>query len=255
MNLIDTHSHLYLDKFKDDLSEVISRAENNQLSKILLPNIDVDSVAQIHALQQINKDLFIPMMGLHPTSVDGDFKKSLDFILNEEHLKDICAIGEIGLDFYWSEEFKTQQIEAFQYQIDFAKNLNLPIAIHCREAFDEILDILEKNHDDNLKGVLHCFTGNETHAKRLIDMGLFLGIGGVLTYKNSGLDKVIKDIDLKHLVLETDAPFLPPTPFRGKRNESSYTKIIAEKLADIKGITLEEIAEITTANATRLFGL
>lgn len=255
MNFIDTHSHLYLDKFENDISEVIFRAKQNHLTKILLPNIDINSVSQIHDLLKVDNGLFVPMMGLHPTSVDQDFKKSLDFILKEEHLKDICAIGEIGLDFYWSDEYKTQQIEAFQYQIDFAKELNLPIAIHCREAFDDILDVLEKNHDKKLKGVLHCFTGNEMHAQRLIDMGFYLGIGGVLTYKNSGLDKVIKDIDLKHLVLETDAPFLPPTPYRGKRNESSYTLNIAEKLAEIKEITLEEVAETTTSNAIALFNL
>lgn len=255
MNLIDTHSHLYLDKFENDLSEVISRAKENNLSKILLPNIDVDSVSQIHTLQKKDSNFFIPMMGLHPTSVDQDFQKNLDFILKEAHLKDICAIGEIGLDFYWSKDFKTQQIEAFQYQIDFAKKLNLPIAIHCREAFDDIIAILEKNYDSKLKGLLHCFTGNETHAKRLIAMGFFLGIGGVLTYKNSGLDKVIKDIDLKHLVLETDAPFLAPAPYRGKRNESSYILNIAEKLAEIKEVSLAKIAEITTANATALFNL
>lgn len=255
MNIIDTHSHLYLDKFQDDLDSVISRAKKNHLSKILLPNIDIDSISQIHALQKKDANLFIPMMGLHPTSIDSNYKKNLDIILAKKNLKKICAIGEIGLDFYWSKKFKKQQIEAFQYQIDFAKELNLPIAVHCREAFDDILEILEKNYDEKLKGVLHCFTGNETQAKRLVEMNFYLGIGGVLTYKNSGLDKVIKEVNMKHLVLETDAPFLPPVPFRGKRNESSYTLNIAQKLAEIKEITLEEVAKTTTKNAINLFNL
>ncbi|MGB0886164.1 MAG: TatD family hydrolase, partial [Chitinophagales bacterium] len=168
---------------------------------------------------------------------------------------DICAIGEIGLDYYWSTEFKEQQIEAFQFQIDFAKERKLPIAIHCRNAFDDILNILEKNFDENLKGVLHCFTGNEEQAKRLIDMNFYLGLGGVLTYKNSGLNKVIEKIDLKHLILETDAPYLSPTPFRGKRNESSYTIYVAEKLAQIKEKSLAEVASQTTLNAKQLFNI
>jgi len=253
MQIIDTHSHLYLDQFKNDLPEVIQRAKENKVSKILLPNIDKASVAQILTLYNIDKNFFSKMMGLHPTSVDIDYKNTLDFIFKEENLENICAIGEIGLDYYWSQEFRSQQIEAFQYQINFAKERNLPIAIHCREAFDDVLSILEKNHDSKLKGVLHCFTGNLEQAKRLIAMGFYLGIGGVLTYKNAGLDKVIKEIDLKHMVLETDAPFLPPTPYRGKRNESSYTIYIAEKLAEVKNTTLSEIADVTTQNAKKLF--
>ena len=255
MQLIDTHSHLYLDKFKKDIDLVIQNAKTNKLSKILLPNIDKASVAQIFDLYNKDKSFFSPMMGLHPTSVDADYQTTLDFILKEEHLADVCAIGEIGLDFYWSKEFKIQQIEAFEYQIDFAKKRNLPIAIHCREAFDEVLDILEKKNDDKLKGVLHCFTGNKNQAERLIEMGFYLGIGGVLTYKNSGLDKVIENIDLKHLMLETDAPFLPPVPFRGKRNESSYTIYVAEKLAEIKNEPLANICAITSKHAIELFKL
>lgn len=255
MQLIDTHSHLYLDKFKEDFNEVVQRAIDNNVSKILLPNIDVESVEQIHSLHNKDQNFFIPMMGLHPGSVDNEFKKNLDYILQEENLKNICAIGEIGLDYYWSKEFKEQQIEAFEYQINFAKERNLPIAIHCREAFDDVLNILEKNFDSKLKGVLHCFTGNKEQANRLIEMGFYLGIGGVLTYKNSGLDKVIQEIDLKHLVLETDAPFLPPTPFRGKRNESSYIMYVAKKLAEVKVVSLEEVAERTSLNAKYLFGV
>ncbi len=255
MQIIDTHSHLYLDQFKNDLNEVIQRAKENKISKILLPNIDKDSVAQIHTLYNIDKNFFSKMMGLHPTSVDNDYKNTLDFILKEENLENICAIGEIGLDYYWSTDFKEQQKEAFQYQIDFAKKRNLPIAVHCRNAFDDILEMLEKNNDKKLSGVLHCFTGNVEQAERLIAMGFYLGLGGVLTFKNSGLDKVIEQIDLKHLVLETDAPFLAPTPFRGKRNESSYTLLVAKKMAEIKKVSVEYISEITTFNATNLFNL
>ncbi|MGB1018287.1 MAG: TatD family hydrolase [Chitinophagales bacterium] len=255
MEFIDTHSHLYLENFKNDLEEVISNCKTNNVNKVLLPNIDVKSIEQIKNLVALDNNMFYAMMGLHPTSVDENYKESLDTILENDNLTDICAIGEIGLDYYWSTEFKEQQIEAFQFQIDFAKKRKLPIAIHCRNAFDDILNILEKNFDENLKGVLHCFTGNEEQAKRLIDMNFYLGLGGVLTYKNSGLNKVIEKIDLKHLILETDAPYLSPTPFRGKRNESSYTIYVAEKLAQIKEKSLAEVASQTTLNAKQLFNI
>lgn len=255
MQIIDTHSHIYLEEFKEDFDAVIQRAKDNGVKKILLPNIDGASVAQINALVAMDKNYFIPMMGIHPTSVDADFQKNLELIFKEENLKNICAIGEIGLDYYWSTDFKSQQIEAFEYQIDFAKERNLPIAIHCRDAFDDILDILEKNFDDKLKGVLHCFTGNIAQAERLIAMGFYLGIGGVLTYKNSGLDKVIEQIDLKHLIVETDSPYLTPVPFRGKRNESSYTIYIVEKLAEVKNRSIAEVCSVTSQNAQKLFNL
>ena len=255
MEFIDTHSHLYLENFENDLKEVVERCKINKVNKVLLPNIDVKSIEQIKNLVALDNNMFYAMMGLHQTSVDENYKESLDTILENDNLTDICAIGEIGLDYYWSTEYKEQQIEAFQFQIDFAKERKLPIAIHCRNAFDDILNILEKNFDENLKGVLHCFTGNEEQAKRLIDMNFYLGLGGVLTYKNSGLDKVIEKIDLKHLILETDAPYLSPTPFRGKRNESSYTIYVAEKLAQIKEKSLAEVASQTTLNAKQLFNI
>jgi len=255
MSIVDTHSHLYLENFQEDLDKVIERIHENKISKVLLPNIDRESVIPLLKLYGSNTSLFSPMMGLHPTSVNTNFQKDLEFILKEKNLKNICAIGEIGLDYYWSEEFKEQQKEAFQYQIDFAKKMGLPIAVHCRNAFEDILAILEKNQDKTLKGVLHCFTGNEEQADRLIKIGFYLGIGGVLTYKNSGLDKTLKNINVEHLVLETDAPFLSPVPFRGKRNESSYTIYVAKKLAEIKNISLEELMNTTTANAIELFNL
>lgn len=255
MHLIDTHSHLYLPQFDSDFEAVIQRAKQNNIQQILLPNIDEDSVAKILTLQQKNPKMFFAMMGLHPTSVQQNWKKQLDFILTNKNVENIFAIGEIGLDYYWSTDLKAQQIEAFEYQITFAKKHQLPIAVHCRNAFDDILTLLEKHSDKNLKGVLHCFTGNTNQAQRLIDIGFYLGIGGVLTYKNSGLDKTIAPINLKHLILETDAPFLPPTPHRGKRNESSYTLLVAQKLAEIKNISLEKVAQQTTQNAKKLFGL
>ena len=255
MQIIDTHSHLYLDKFKTDIDKVIENAKKNGVTKMILPNIDIESISQVEKLYNKDKNIFAKMMGLHPTSVDNDFEKTLEYILDEKHLENICAIGEIGLDYYWSKEFKDQQIKALQYQINFAKKLNLPIAVHCRNSFDDILNILETNYDDKLKGVLHCFTGNLEQAERLIEMGFFLGIGGVVTYKNSGLDKVIAKIDTKHLVLETDAPFLPPEPFRGKRNESAYTIYVAKKIAEIKGESLESVCKTTTQNAIKLFNL
>lgn len=255
MQLIDTHSHLYLEQFNADFEAVLNRCEENKVTKILLPNIDIDSVKPLQSLCAQFPDLFSPMMGLHPTSVTTNFEKDLETILSKENLKNVCAIGEIGLDYYWSVDFKAQQIEAFCMQIAQAKALNLPIAVHCRDAFDDVLNYLEKYHDENLKGVLHCFTGNLVQAQQLIEMGFYLGIGGVLTYKNAGLDKVLEKIDIKNLILETDAPYLSPIPFRGKRNESSYTIYIAKKLAEIKNLRLEEVAQITTQNAKQLFSL
>ena len=254
MQIIDTHSHLYLNKFEKDIDEVIQNAKNNGVTKILLPNINIQSVSQIETLYEKDTQFFSKMMGLHPTSVDQDYETVLDYILAENRIENLCAIGEIGLDYYWSKEHVEIQKEAFKYQIDFAIERNLPIAIHCREAFDDVLSILEEKSTSKLRGVLHCFTGNKNQAERLIEMGFYLGIGGVLTYKNAGLAELVKDIDTKYLVLETDAPFLPPVPFRGKRNESAYTLYVAKKLAEIKGISVEEVEEVTTANANKVFG-
>ncbi|MGB1248586.1 MAG: TatD family hydrolase [Chitinophagales bacterium] len=255
MQLIDTHAHLYVSQFDDDRKEILQNAKNAHVSHIVLPNIDMQSADALINLWQSDTSFFTPMMGLHPCSIKDDYKNQLDscFTYFEKYL--IKIVGEIGLDYYWSVEHKQQQIDAFRAQINFAKESKMPIAVHCREAFDDILNILEDEQDGNLQGVLHCFSGNEAQAKRLIDINFYLGLGGVLTFKNSGLDKVIKNIDMKHLVLETDAPYLAPKPYRGKRNETAYIRFVADKLAEVKDISLKEVAAVTTHNASQLFGL
>lgn len=253
MEFIDTHAHLYVEQFKDDIQETIARAKDDRVVKVVLPNIDEASSQSLIDLYLSNKDFFVPMMGLHPCSVGEDYKKELTKIEAHFLRQDFASVGEIGLDYYWDTSQITAQKDAFRVQLNWSKEQNLPVAIHCRESFDDILTILEAEQDGSLRGVLHCFTGNNEQAKRLIDMGFYLGIGGVLTYKNSGLDKVLEEIDLKHMVLETDAPYLSPVPFRGKRNESAYLIYIAEKLAEVKTCKLEEVALITTQNARDLF--
>lgn len=253
MKFIDTHAHLYVEQFNEDLQNVIENAKHDNIKKVVLPNIDAASSHKLIDLYLSDQDFFVPMMGLHPGSVQDNYKEELKQIERHFFRQDFASVGEIGLDYYWDTSKINEQKAAFTTQIDWALEKNLPIAIHCREAFDDVLSILEKKQNGNLKGVLHCFTGNEEQAARLIDLNFYLGIGGVLTYKNSGLDKVLENIALKHLVLETDAPYLAPSPFRGKRNESAYILYIAEKLAEIKGQNIAEIANITTKNAEELF--
>lgn len=255
MEFIDTHAHLYVEQFKDDLIEMIDRAKNDNVVKVVLPNIDGSSSQSLLDLYLSDTDFFVPMMGLHPCSVDADYKMELAQIEAHFLRHEFASVGEIGLDYYWDTSKTKEQKDAFVTQLGWSKAKNLPVAIHCRESFDDILQILEKEQDGSLRGVLHCFSGNSEQAQRLIDLGFYLGIGGVLTYKNSGLDKVVENIDLKHLVLETDAPYLSPVPFRGKRNESSYLIYIAEKLAEVKACKLEQVAIQTTQNAKELFRL
>lgn len=255
MKFIDTHAHLYVEQFEEDRKAAIERAKEDSVVKVVLPNIDSTYSQNLIDLYESDKDFFVPMMGLHPTSVQEDYLEELDRIEGYFLRHNFASVGEIGLDYYWDTSKKQQQIDAFKTQISWSKAKNLPIAIHCRDAFDDILDILEKAQDGSLRGVLHCFTGNVEQAKRLIDLGFYMGIGGVLTYKNSGLDKTIEQVDLKHLLLETDAPYLSPVPFRGKRNESSYLIYIAEKLAEVKGCKLELVAAETSKNARKLFGV
>lgn len=254
MKIIDTHAHLYVDQFESDIEDVIAEAKSNNIEKVVLPNIDGASSESLIKLYKSDPSFFTPMMGLHPCSVNQDYKKEIRLIEKQFLRQDFASVGEIGLDYYWDTSYKQQQIDAFRTQIAWSKEMKLPIAVHCRDAFDDILNILEEEQNGQLKGVLHCFTGSSEQAKRLIDIGFYLGIGGVLTYKNSGLDKTVAEIDLKHLVLETDAPYLSPVPFRGKRNQSSYLIYIAEKLAEVLGLSLEEIAKETTSNAKDLFG-
>ncbi|MBT4775866.1 MAG: TatD family hydrolase [Crocinitomicaceae bacterium] len=255
MNLTDTHSHLYAKEFKDDLDESIQRCLDDGVERIFLPNIDLESIEPMLALEEAYPSNCFAMMGLHPCSVKENFEKDLSLIKDWLTKRDFAAIGEIGIDLYWDSSLLKQQQTAFIKQIEWAKELKKPIIIHTRNSFNEIFEILDDLNDDHLSGIFHCFSGNIEQATRAIDYGNFwLGIGGVLTFKNAGLDHVVKDIDLSRLVLETDSPYLAPTPYRGKRNESSYLKLIATKLAEVKNVSLEEIAQITTANSKKIFG-
>jgi TatD DNase family protein len=253
---IDTHTHLFSESFDEDRDTVVKRAIDAGVTKLLLPNIDISSIDSMHALANKYPQNCYSMMGLHPGYIKEDWKEQLTII--EKHLfsNSYVAVGEIGMDLYWDKTFIKEQAEAFTQQIKWAKELKLPIVIHAREAFQEIFDIVDELIDENLTGVFHCFTGDIEQANHILGYKNFkLGIGGVLTYKKAELDKVIENIDIKHLVLETDSPYLPPTPHRGKRNESSYLLHIAEKLADVYSITLKEVEEITTENALKIFNL
>lgn len=254
MLLIDTHCHLYLSEFKTDLDRVIENANNVGVEKFYMPAIDSTVIDELIATENNYPGKCFAMMGLHPCSIKENYKNELAVAENWLAKRAFAAIGEIGLDFYWDTTFIKQQYEAFEMQMQWALNKNLPIVIHTRNAMQQTIDFVKLFAVKGLRGIFHCFGDNYENAKQVLDMDFLLGIGGVLTYKKSGLDEVIKQIDLKHIVLETDAPYLTPVPFRGKRNESSYIKIIAEKLALIKNISLEEVAAITTANAEKIFG-
>lgn len=256
MKFIDTHTHLYIDAFDEDRKEAVERAISSGVQTLLLPNIDVDSIPQVKALTASFPANCFPMMGLHPGYVTADWKQQLDKIEKELFEGNYYAVGEIGMDLYWDTTFVEEQKEVFTQQVKWAKELKLPIAIHAREAFDPIFTILDELNDDTLTGVFHCFTGTHEQAHHALSYGgFYLGIGGVLTYKKSGLDEVLKDIPIDVLLLETDAPYLPPVPYRGKRNESAYLIHIAEKLAEIKDMSLNSVAEKTTFNAQQLFRL
>jgi len=254
MYIVDTHTHLYSESFDEDRTAMIERAIEEGVQKMLLPNIDTDSIEPMYALCEQFPNNCYPMMGLHPGYIDEKWEENLAVVKQHLFGRENIAVGEIGMDLYWDKTFKAEQAQAFRIQIEWAKELNLPIVIHARDAFDEIFEIVDELNDSTLSGVFHCFTGNLEQAKRIENYGGFkIGIGGVLTYKKSGLDDVVKDIPMDLLVLETDSPYLPPTPFRGKRNESAYINYVAEKLAEIKGMSVEELAKITTQNAENLF--
>lgn len=253
MKLIDTHAHLYSKKFDSDRSEMIERAVARGVEQFYLPNIDSESIPGMLALEAAYPDQCFAMMGLHPCSVQENYEEELAMVRSWLDKRTFCAIGEIGIDLYWDKSTLPVQEIAFKRQIEWALEFDLPIVIHARESTEEILAILEDLQEDRLGGIFHCFTGDIRQAERAIALGFHLGIGGVLTFKNAGLDKTIAEIDLKHLVLETDAPYLAPVPKRGKRNESAYVYFVAEKLSEIKSISLEEIAKVTTANAEKIF--
>lgn len=253
--LTDTHTHIYYHVNTPKLDEQLSRCFERGIERLFLPNVETESISQVMATVQSYPNNCFAMLGLHPCSVKDNYRDELKQIEKALTTYKIYAIGEIGLDLYWDKTTLELQREAFRIQVAWAKSMALPIDIHCREAFDELFALLEELKDDKLFGVLHCFTGNLEQAKKAIDLGFALGIGGVVTFKKSGLDAVVKQIDLKHIVLETDAPYLAPSPFRGKENESSYLHYVAEKIADIKETDVATIANITTANSKRIFGI
>lgn len=255
MLLTDTHTHLYSAEFEIDRKQVIERAIAAGVKKLFLPNIDSSSIEGMMELCTQFPENCFPMMGLHPTSVKENYEEELAIVKEWLGKYKFCAVGEIGIDLYWDKTFFTQQQLAFETQIKWANEFSLPIVIHSRNSFNEIVEVLQKNKNENPHGIFHCFSGSKEQAEQAISLGFRLGIGGVLTYKNSGLAQAIADIDMKHLVLETDSPYLTPVTHRGKRNESGYITLVAQKLAEIKNISVEEVAEITTANAIEVFGI
>lgn len=255
MILVDTHTHLYLDDFDADWREVVDSAIESGVKYMLLPRIDSKTFEDQKKLSEFYPDNCLSMVGLHPTSVNADFEKELVIIENELRSSHYVAIGEIGIDLYWDQTFKEQQKEAFRRQLMWAKEFELPVSIHMRDSFNDIYQIVKEEKTSALNGIFHCFTGTLEESEKIVELGFKMGLGGILTFKNAGLAEVVKDIPMEHLVLETDAPFLSPVPFRGKRNESKYLVQIAKKLAEIKGITLTEVAEMTTANAASVFKL
>lgn len=253
MNLIDTHAHIYSTKFDSDRDEVIREIRAAGIDRVYMPNVDVHTIDAMLGCESSYPGVCIPMMGLHPCDVKEDFKDQLRIMKEWLDKRSFAAVGEIGLDLYWDKSFFEQQKEALRIQIDWAKDKSLPIVLHCRESMDESIEIVREKQDGSLRGIFHCFNGNLSQAKEIIELGFLLGIGGVATYKNGGLDQVIPEIGLKHLVLETDAPYLAPVPFRGKRNSPAYLPYIAAKIGDYLKVSKEVVAAQTTANALNLF--
>nr|WP_199157353.1 TatD family hydrolase [Pedobacter sp. ASV2] len=255
MIFTDTHTHIYYEQDAEKQAQLIERCFENDVNRLFLPNVDVASIAMIDDLVVKHPNNCFAMAGLHPCDVKEDYLTQLEEIYKSIEGRKIYAIGEIGIDLYWDKTTLAIQQDAFRKQIHWAKALGLPIVIHCREAFDEVFELLESERDEKLRGIFHCFTGNIEQAKQAIDLNFYLGIGGVVTYKKAGLDLVLADVPLQHLVLETDSPYLAPVPFRGKPNESSYLIYVAQKLADIYNVSIEEIASVTTENSKKIFGV
>lgn len=254
MLFVDTHAHLYADQFTEDREAMLERAFAEEIHRICLPNIDSTSIDAMLALEAQYPASCFAMMGLHPCSVKENFEEELAIVKQWLDRRSFCAVGEIGIDLYWDKSFLEQQKEAFRRQMQWAKALDVPIVIHSREATDLIIDLVRAEKDEKLRGIFHCFGGSVAQAEAIMELDFYLGIGGVLTFKKSGLDKILEDLPLDRLVLETDAPYLAPTPNRGKRNESAYIRLVAEKMATVKGVSIEEVAEVTTQNAVKIFG-
>ncbi len=255
MKLIDTHTHLYLDNFSDDREKVIESAISSGVKTMLLPAIDMSTFDAMNELALSYPGNCLPMIGLHPTSVSGDYEKELEFVEKELKENKYVAVGEIGIDLYWDSTYYDQQKDAFRRQLKMAKEYKLPVAIHTRDSFNEIYPIVKEESNYDLKGVFHCFTGTREEADIIIDLGFSMGIGGILTFKNSGLSEVVSQLPMENLLLETDSPFLTPVPFRGKRNQSSYLTYVVTRLAEVLKINVSDAAEATTRNAQELFNI
>ncbi len=255
MNYIDTHTHIYLEHFDNDRAEVINRCLSAGVNLLLLPDIDSTTRNRMLAVCSEFSDLCFPMLGIHPTSVKQNYKEELEILKKHLAITKAYAIGECGLDYYWDKTFINEQKEVLEEHFFLAHQYRLPLVIHSRKSLEDIIALLKKHKNLNLTGVFHCYPGGINEARYLTEQGFYLGIGGVVTYKNSTLTEVVKAIPLQHLLLETDSPYLPPVPYRGKRNESSYIVEIAQKIAEIKQISLEEVAEVTTTQAKKLFNL
>lgn len=254
MRLIDTHTHLYNKEFTRDIDAVIQRAEHEGVERFYLPAVDSECFEELLALEARYPGKCIGMTGLHPCSVKADFESELKLVEDWLSRRPWVAVGEIGLDFYWDRTFETQQYQAFRQQIEWALHYRIPIVIHSRQSMWESIGVVREYRQAGVRGIFHCFSGDAGAAQAIVDLGFYLGIGGVLTYKNSGLADAIKDIPLEWLVLETDAPYLSPVPFRGKRNESGYLRYVVAKLAEVKGLPVEEVARVTSENAEKIFG-
>ncbi|HPW98056.1 MAG TPA: TatD family hydrolase [Flavobacterium sp.] len=256
MILTDTHTHLYSEEFQNDRAEMIQRAIDNGVSRFFVPSIDSSYTEKMYALEtQFPENIYL-MMGLHPCYVKPEtYEQEIAHVEQQLASRKFQAVGEIGIDLFWDKTTLPLQQDAFKRQIQLAKHYKLAINIHCRDAFDEVFEVLEDEKSDDLFGIFHCFTGNLDQAERAIDLGMKLGIGGVVTFKNGKIDQFLHEVDLKHIVLETDSPYLAPIPYRGKRNESSYTVLVAEKLAQIYQLPIEEIAQITSKNSKAIFGI
>ncbi len=254
MSLVDSHSHIYLPEFEPDRESMLERAEKEGVRKILMPAIDTGTHAGMLQLEKDRPSLCQAMMGVHPCSIRENYADELKAAREYLEKRAFKAVGEIGLDFYWDKTFTKEQYAAFHEQVGWALQYDLPIVIHSRNSIDECIEVVTEHQKGKLKGVFHCFSGDAVQAKKVVELGFYFGIGGVLTFKNSGLDKVMEEISLEHVLFETDAPYLAPVPFRGKRNEPAYLKYVVEKLAGIKKMDVKEIASITTLNAEKLFG-
>jgi len=255
MNLIDTHCHIYAAEFDADRDAMLTRAQDEGIIKMLMPAIDSSTHGRMIQLEMESPDRCQAMMALHPGSVKENYQEELQLVENWFTQRPFVGVGETGLDFYWDLTYVKQQYEVFQQQIEWGLRYDLPIVIHSRNSIDECIAMIEKNQNGSLRGVFHCFSGSLEQAKKIADLGFYLGIGGVVTFKKSGLDTLIEQTHLENIVLETDAPYLAPAPFRGKRNEVSYIKYVAQKLADLKKIRVEDVARITSDNAQKLFRL